>query len=46
MNILNNISPIMALSGLTIGLIVVVAVLLVAVIVVKPKRNRQSRKRP
>ena len=33
MNILNNISPIMALSGLTIGLIVVVAVLLVAVIV-------------
>lgn len=32
MNILNNISPIMALSGLTIGLIVVVAVLLVAVI--------------
>jgi hypothetical protein len=33
MDILNNITPVMALSALTIGLIVVVAVLLVAVIV-------------
>ena len=42
MNILNNISPIMALSGLTIGLIVVVAAVIVLYFIGRKAEKKQA----